>query len=156
MMEILRIQKEDIDIGKLIAETRSPADGAQLVFVGCVRDDGMEALEIEAFVPVAEMDLQRISAECRERFGVNAVHIEILSQNGRQPVVFLLFEFPVTGSVAAAEQRALFICQSADHCSCYSFPVKYSMYVCSVNISLTDTCIIRCKIRNYLPFLSSL
>lgn len=75
MMEILRIQKEDIDIGKLIAETRSPADGAQLVFVGCVRDDGMEALEIEAFVPVAEMDLQRISAECRERFGVNAVHI---------------------------------------------------------------------------------
>lgn len=74
-MEILRIQKEDIDIGKLIAETRSPADGAQLVFVGCVRDDGMEALEIEAFVPVAEMDLQRISAECRERFGVNAVHI---------------------------------------------------------------------------------
>ena len=75
MMEILRIQKEDIDIGKLIAETRSPADGAQLVFVGCVRDDGIEALEIEAFVPVAEMDLQRISAECRERFGVNAVHI---------------------------------------------------------------------------------
>ena len=75
MMEILRIQKEDIDIGKLIAETRSPADGAQLVFVGCVRDDGMEALGIEAFVPVAEMDLQRISAECRERFGVNAVHI---------------------------------------------------------------------------------
>ncbi len=75
MMEILRIQKEDIDIGKLIAETRSPADGAQLVFVGCVRDDGMEALEIEAFVPVAEMDLQRISAECRERFGVNEVNI---------------------------------------------------------------------------------
>ena len=73
MMETLRIQ--DIDIGKLIAESRSPADGAQLVFVGCVRDDGMEALEIEAFVPVAEMDLQRISAECRERFGVNAVHI---------------------------------------------------------------------------------
>lgn len=75
MTEILRIQKEDIDIGRLIAETRSPADGAQLVFVGCVRDDGMEALEIEAFVPVAEMDLQRISAECHERFGVNAVHI---------------------------------------------------------------------------------
>ena len=75
MTEILRIQKEDIDIGKMIAETRSLADGAQLVFVGCVRDDGMEALEIEAFVPVAENDLQRISDECREKFGVNAVHI---------------------------------------------------------------------------------
>ena len=69
MTEILRIQREDVDIGKLIAETRSHADGAQLVFVG------MEALEIEAFVPVAEADLKRISDECHEKFGINAVHI---------------------------------------------------------------------------------
>ena len=75
MTEILRLQTEDIDIGKMIADTRSTADGAQLVFVGCVRDDGMEALEIEAFVPVAETDLKRIADECREKFGVNAVHI---------------------------------------------------------------------------------
>ncbi|MBE6506630.1 MAG: molybdenum cofactor biosynthesis protein MoaE [Methanocorpusculum parvum] len=75
MTEILRMQTEDIDIGKLIEVTRSPVDGAQLVFVGCVRDDGMEALEIETFVPVAESDLKKISQECRENFGVNAVHI---------------------------------------------------------------------------------
>ncbi len=73
--EILTLQEEDIDIGRMIAETRSPQDGAQLVFVGCVRDDGMEALEIEAFVPVAQDDLQKIADECREKFGVNAVHI---------------------------------------------------------------------------------
>ena len=36
MTEILRMQTEDIDIGKLIEVTRSPVDGAQLVFVGCV------------------------------------------------------------------------------------------------------------------------
>ena len=35
----------------------------------------MEALEIETFVPVAESDLKKISQECRENFGVNAVHI---------------------------------------------------------------------------------
>ncbi len=75
MTEILRLQKEDIDIGRMIAETRSSQDGAQLVFVGCVRDDGMEALEIEAFVPVANNDLQKIADECREKFAVNAVHI---------------------------------------------------------------------------------
>lgn len=75
MKEILRMQTEDIDIGKLIEETRTAADGAQLVFVGCVRDDGMEALEIEAFVPVAEEDLKRIANECRSNFAVNAVHI---------------------------------------------------------------------------------
>ncbi len=75
MTEILRLQTEDFDIGKLIAETRSPADGAQLVFVGCVRDDGLEALEIEAFIPVAEADLKHIADECREKFGIRAVHI---------------------------------------------------------------------------------
>ena len=75
MTEILRLQTEDFDIGKLIAETRSPEDGAQLVFVGCVRDDGLDALEIEAFVPVAEADLKRIADECREKFGVRTVNI---------------------------------------------------------------------------------
>ncbi|HJJ73540.1 MAG TPA: molybdenum cofactor biosynthesis protein MoaE [Methanocorpusculum sp.] len=75
MTEILRMQTEDIDIGKLIADTRTPDDGAQLVLVGCVRDDGMEALEIEAFVPVAEEDLMRIANECRSNYSVNAVHI---------------------------------------------------------------------------------
>ena len=75
MTEILRLQTEDFDAGELIRETRDKADGAQLVFVGCVRDDGLEALEIEAFVPVAETDLRRIADECREKFGVRAVHI---------------------------------------------------------------------------------
>ena len=75
MTEILRLQEEDFDIGALLSKTRDKADGAQLVFVGCVRDDGLEALEIEAFVPVAETDLQRIADECREKFGVRAVHI---------------------------------------------------------------------------------
>lgn len=75
MTEILRMQTEDFDIGALISETRSPEDGAQMVFVGCVRDDGLDALEIEAFVPVAERDLKMIADECREKFGVRAVHI---------------------------------------------------------------------------------
>ena len=75
MTEILRLQEEDFDIGALLSKTRDKADGAQLVFVGCVRDDGLEALEIEAFVPVAETDLQRIADECRGKFGVRAVHI---------------------------------------------------------------------------------
>ncbi len=72
---ILRMQKEDIDIGAMIMQTRSHADGAQLVFIGTVRDDGMEALEIEAFVAVAETDLKKIADEALDRFHVNAVHI---------------------------------------------------------------------------------
>ena len=72
---ILRMQKEDIDVGKFISECRDIRDGAQVVFVGCVRDDGMEALEIEAFVPVAEKDLKDIAEKAIETYHVNSVNI---------------------------------------------------------------------------------
>ncbi|HJK20463.1 MAG TPA: molybdenum cofactor biosynthesis protein MoaE [Methanocorpusculum sp.] len=72
---VLSVQKEDIDISALITASRTHADGAQLVFVGCVRDDGMDELEIEAFVPVAEKDLADIAAEAKEQFHLNSVDI---------------------------------------------------------------------------------
>ena len=72
---VLSVQKEDIDVGALIAASRTHADGAQLVFIGCVRDDGMDELEIEAFVPVAEKDLADIAAEAKEQFHLNSVDI---------------------------------------------------------------------------------
>ena len=75
MTDICRMQKEDIDISKLIAETRDAADGAQLLFIGTVRDDGMESLEIEAFVPAADKDLAEISEEAKKIKGVRACHI---------------------------------------------------------------------------------
>ncbi|HJJ42130.1 MAG TPA: molybdenum cofactor biosynthesis protein MoaE [Methanocorpusculum sp.] len=72
---ILKMQKEDIDVGKFISECRQVRDGAQVVFVGCVRDDGMDALEIEAFVPAAEKDLKDIAAKTIEIYHVNSVNI---------------------------------------------------------------------------------
>ncbi|MDD3257091.1 MAG: molybdenum cofactor biosynthesis protein MoaE [Methanocorpusculum sp.] len=79
---VLALQKEDIDIGALIKNSRSTKDGAQVVFIGCVRDDGnMDALEIEAFVPVAEKDLGDISAEAIEKFGLTSV--DIIHRYGR-------------------------------------------------------------------------
>ena len=72
---VLAVQKEDIDIGALISASRTHADGAQIVFIGCVRDDGMDALEIEAFVPVAEKDLAEIAADAKEKFHLNSVNI---------------------------------------------------------------------------------
>lgn len=76
MNMVLALQKEDIDIAALIAGSRTNKDGAQIVFIGCVRDDGdMDALEIEAFVPVAEKDLADIAAEAMELFHLNSVDI---------------------------------------------------------------------------------
>ena len=79
---VLALQKEDIDIGALISSSRTNNDGAQIVFVGCVRDDGnMDALEIEAFVPVAEKDLADIAEEATNKFGLNSV--DIIHRYGR-------------------------------------------------------------------------
>jgi len=79
---VLALQKEDIDIGALISSSRTNNDGAQIVFVGCVRDDGnMDALEIEAFVPVAEKDLADIAEEATTKFGLNSV--DIIHRYGR-------------------------------------------------------------------------
>lgn len=72
---VLKLQKEEIDIAELINSSRTKKDGAQLVFIGCVRDDGMDALEIEAFVPVAEKDLADISKEAIEKLSLNSVDI---------------------------------------------------------------------------------
>jgi len=79
---VLALQKEDIDIGALISSSRTNNDGAQIVFIGCVRDDGnMDALEIEAFVPVAEKDLADIAEEATNKFGLNSV--DIIHRYGR-------------------------------------------------------------------------
>ncbi|HJJ29390.1 MAG TPA: molybdenum cofactor biosynthesis protein MoaE [Methanocorpusculum sp.] len=79
---VLALQKEDIDICALITNSRTTNDGSQIVFIGCVRDDGeMDALEIEAFVPVAEKDLADIAEEAIKRFGLNSV--DIIHRYGR-------------------------------------------------------------------------
>ena len=78
---VLCLQEEDIDIGALITASRTHADGAQLVFIGCVRDDGMDALEIEAFVPVAERDLAEIAEDAKNQFHLNSV--DIIHRYGR-------------------------------------------------------------------------
>ena len=79
---VLALQKEDIDICAMITNSRTTNDGSQIVFIGCVRDDGeMDALEIEAFVPVAEKDLADIAEEAIKRFGLNSV--DIIHRYGR-------------------------------------------------------------------------
>lgn len=72
---VLKLQREEINVGELIDASRTHKDGAQLVFIGCVRDDGMEALNIEAFVPVAEKDLADIAQEAMDMFNLNSVDI---------------------------------------------------------------------------------
>lgn len=79
---VTAVQKDDIDINALVAGSRKLCDGAQLLFIGTVRDDGeMDALEIEAFVPAAEKDLAEISAQAIKEYNLN--YADIIHRYGR-------------------------------------------------------------------------
>ncbi|MDI9632949.1 MAG: molybdenum cofactor biosynthesis protein MoaE [Methanolinea sp.] len=72
---MIRITREDFDPGEIIAMAREKDAGAIVSFLGTVRDDGIDEMEVEAYEEVAERDLAEIAAEARERFGILGAHI---------------------------------------------------------------------------------
>jgi molybdopterin synthase catalytic subunit len=75
----MRLQQEPIDIVALASEVRGDGDGAVSLFLGTVRDvnagRSVLFLEYEAYPEMAEREMERIAAEARSRFAVDAVAI---------------------------------------------------------------------------------
>lgn len=69
-----------IDVAALVAEVTAPAHGALSLFIGTVRDvnDGraVEAIEYNAYVPMAEREMSAIAREAVEQFGITHIVIE--------------------------------------------------------------------------------
>jgi molybdopterin synthase catalytic subunit len=69
-----------LDAAHLVASVSSPERGGVATFLGLVRDHhaGREVLRLEytAYVPMAELECDRIVAEARERWPVAAVALE--------------------------------------------------------------------------------
>lgn len=72
---MIRITRDDFDVASLLSGAGSSETGALVSFLGFVRDDGIEKMDIEAYEEVAEQDLSRIRDEAIARFGVNRVDI---------------------------------------------------------------------------------
>lgn len=72
---MIRITRDDFDISALLEEARGDENGAIVSFVGIVRNEGIERMEVEAFEEVAEQELFRIRQEAIEKFGVTSVDI---------------------------------------------------------------------------------
>jgi len=76
---VVRLQREPIDVGELIAAMRADGDGAIATFLGTVRatHDGQSVLflEYEAYVGMAERELDGIERVARERFAVSRVAV---------------------------------------------------------------------------------
>jgi len=69
------VTQEDFDIKRLIEERKNPDMGAMVSFIGVVRDDGIERIELEAHREVAVEELEAIRDEAFAKFPIKSVDI---------------------------------------------------------------------------------
>ena len=79
-MGVIAITRDDIEIAKLLNDAKRPETGGFVVFVGTVRDDGIEAIDFESFDEAALADLNNIAREAEEKFSLTSV--DIIHRNG--------------------------------------------------------------------------
>jgi molybdopterin synthase catalytic subunit len=72
---MIEITEMEISLEELIKRARSRDAGAVVTFLGMVRDDGIERLEVEAFREAALAELENIQKEAMSRFALKAVEI---------------------------------------------------------------------------------
>lgn len=72
---MIAITRNEIDIPALIERARNPQTGGIVTFIGTVRDDGIEALDLEVCEEVALLDLNRIAVEAKKEFNLTSVAI---------------------------------------------------------------------------------
>jgi molybdopterin synthase catalytic subunit len=96
MTPLVRIQREDFDIGTEIAAlTAGNADiGAVVSFAGLCRDESgrLAALELEHYPGMAEAEIGRVAAQAAERWplaGLVAIHRFGLIRPGEQIVLVI-------------------------------------------------------------------
>lgn len=72
---MIKINEEDISIDEMMKRARSKDAGATVTFLGTVRDDGIERMEVEAFGEAALAELEAIREEAMSRFGLKAAEV---------------------------------------------------------------------------------
>ncbi len=77
---MIKIQHEDVDIGRLISDAKRRGTGAIVVFDGIVRDDDIREIELEAYSEIAVPELEKISRVATEKFRL--LHVDIVHRIG--------------------------------------------------------------------------
>jgi len=78
---MISVTRDDFDVNAVIDRVRSPDMGALVTFLGVVRDDGIDVMELEAYEEVAVKEMEAIRDEAFEKFPIMAV--EIIHRTGR-------------------------------------------------------------------------
>jgi len=81
---LIKITEEEIALDEMIKRARSRDAGAVVTFLGSVRDDGIECMELEAFREAAQSELEAIREEAMSRFCLEAA--EVVHRIGCLPV----------------------------------------------------------------------
>ncbi|RXE57451.1 molybdopterin biosynthesis protein MoeE [Methanoculleus taiwanensis] len=72
---MISITRDDFDAGEMIEKAKRSSMGALVTFVGTVRDDDIERMELEAYEEVAVQELTAIRNEAMEKYPVQSVDI---------------------------------------------------------------------------------
>jgi len=72
---LIKITEEDFSLDEMIKRARRDDAGAIVTFLGTVRDDGIERLELEAFREAAQAELEAIRDEAMSRFSLKAAEV---------------------------------------------------------------------------------
>jgi molybdopterin synthase catalytic subunit len=72
---LIEITEQDFSLDEMIKKARRTDAGAVVTFLGTVRDDGIEMMELESFRESALQELASIRDEAMVRFGLKSSEI---------------------------------------------------------------------------------
>lgn len=72
---MIGIVREEIDVAAVLEAAKRPDMGALVTFLGTVRDDGIERMELEAYEEVAVQEFETIRDEAIEKWPIASVNI---------------------------------------------------------------------------------
>lgn len=102
---MIAITRDPIDPARFIEAAKIPKTGGIVTFLGTVRDDGIEALDLEVCEEVALSDLHRIAVQATSDYHLNTV--DIVHRVGRMQLTDTILVIVVG---AAHRQEAFAAC----------------------------------------------
>jgi molybdopterin synthase catalytic subunit len=72
---MIELREDDIPIDDLVRAAKGDRVGAIVTFIGTVRNDGIERMELEAYPEVAAEELGKIEQEALEKFAITSLDI---------------------------------------------------------------------------------
>ena len=72
---MIEITDQDFSLDEMIKKAKRTDAGAVVTFLGTVRDDGIEMMELESFREAALQELESIRGEAVARFGLKSAEI---------------------------------------------------------------------------------